>query len=62
MIQTAAKCPNCGAAHNPLLHPSFRDEAEGLLADQLPTADSTTYTWLCEACGETYQLDVAEGP
>ena len=61
MIQTAAKCPHCGADHNPLLHASFLHEPRSRPADELLPPVSQTYTWLCESCGETYWLDVATG-
>lgn len=58
MIQVAAKCPRCGAGHNPLVDASLHNEAEKLPGDPSPQApDSTMYTWLCESCGETYRLD-----
>ena len=59
MIQMAAKCPNCGADHNPLLHSSFRNDFDDRLANSF-AADRgpATYTWLCDSCGEAYQLDV----
>ncbi len=60
MIQMAAKCPNCGANHNPLGHPSLRCDADSQVSDEFPPPPSTiAYTWLCESCGETYRLDVA---
>jgi hypothetical protein len=60
MIQMAAKCPKCGANHNPLVHPSLRREPADLPDDELaPLPGTTAFTWLCETCGETYRLDIA---
>jgi hypothetical protein len=62
MIQPAAKFPKCGVGHNPLVQPSFREALEAPSAVGAAESEaSSTYTWFCEACGETYQLEVADG-
>lgn len=72
MVAFREKCPHCGAAHNPLLHLSFRSvpelasrfsdydhsgmHADAILEDSTPN-ESVTFTYLCDNCGETYWID-----
>ncbi len=61
MIQMAGKCPYCGATHNPLIDPSLRSDSGAAGCDESSGIADTgnRYTWLCQSCGETYQLDVS---
>ena len=58
MVYISGCCPHCRAFHNPLLHASYGVQGVG---DYTPCFDGecpTTYTYLCDNCGETYWIEM----